>query len=70
MVNTMFSRSPMPMIHQARRTWRNRIDGNPFATDAVIASEIDQLTEAYLITGNTRLTSLLKVEIDRLETLV
>ena len=70
MVNAMFSRSPMPIIHQARRTWRNRMDGNPFATDAVIANEIEQLTEAYLTTRNTRLASLLKVEIDRLETLI
>src|ERR687898_828469 len=27
----------MPLVHQARRTIRNRQEGNPFATDAVIA---------------------------------
>ena len=31
----------MPLVHQARRTIRNRQDGNPFATDEVIADLID-----------------------------
>jgi hypothetical protein len=33
----------MPLVHQARRTIRNRQDGNPFATDEVIAKLIDAL---------------------------
>jgi len=30
----------MPLVHQARRTIRNRQQGNPFATDAVITDLI------------------------------
>lgn len=66
----MTTRNLMPMIHQARRTERNRVEGNPFATDAVISNQIDRLTEAYLQTRNDRVADLLKVEIDRLETLI
>jgi hypothetical protein len=33
----------MPLVHQARRTIGNRQDGNPFATDAVIADLIEAL---------------------------
>ena len=31
----------MPLVHQARRTIRNRQEGNPFATDEVIADLIE-----------------------------
>jgi hypothetical protein len=34
----------MPPVHQARRTIRNRQEGNPFATDDSIQREIEQLT--------------------------
>lgn len=63
-------RSFMPLVHQARRTWRNRTEGNPFATDVVIAAEIEALTNAYLQSGDERVSNLLRVEIDRLETLI
>jgi hypothetical protein len=33
----------MPLVHHARRTIRNRQDGNPFATDEVIADLIEVL---------------------------
>ncbi len=62
--------NPMPLIDQARRTWRNRMSGNPFATDAVIADRIDALREAYLRTRGSRLAMLLHAEIDRLEMLI
>ena len=32
--------NPMPLVHHARRTIRNRQQGNPFATDAVITDLI------------------------------
>ena len=38
----------MPLVHQARRTIRNRQEGNPFATDEVIADLIETLGAAYL----------------------
>jgi hypothetical protein len=44
----------MPLVHQARRTIRNRQEGNPFATDECLRSEIDQLTAAYLVTRHER----------------
>jgi hypothetical protein len=44
----------MPLVHQARRTIRNRQDGNPFATDEVIAKLIDALGTAYLAALNER----------------
>ena len=60
----------MPLVHQARRAIRNRQEGNPFATDESVRREIDQLTTAYLATRNDRVSRLLKVELDRLETLI
>ena len=60
----------MPLVHQARRTIRERERGNPFATDHSIRREIDQLTAAYLATRNERAARLLKVELDLLETLI
>ena len=62
--------NPMPLIHAARRTRRNREEGNPFATDRVIEEQIEELTTAYLRCRNSRIASLLKVEIDLLETLI
>jgi hypothetical protein len=63
--------NPMPLIHAARRTQRNREEGNPFATDRVIGERFDGLTTAaYLRCRNARLATLLKVEIDLLETLI
>jgi hypothetical protein len=60
----------MPLVHQARRTIRNRQEGNPFTTDDSIRREIDQLTTAYLATNNDRVARLLKAELDLLETLI
>ncbi len=60
----------MPLVHQARRTIRNQQDGNPFATDETIRREIEELSVAYLATRNDRVAGLLKVELDRLETLI
>jgi hypothetical protein len=60
----------MPLVHQARRTIRERDRGNPFATDDSLRREIDQLTAAYLATRNDRIARLLKVELDLLETLI
>jgi|GEM_PF-6979057 len=62
--------NPMPLVHDARRLRRNRDEGNPFATDRVIAGQIDALTEAYLRCRDARKSELLKVEIDLLETLI
>jgi hypothetical protein len=62
--------NPMPLSHAARRTRRNREEGNPFATDRVIAERIEELTAAYLRCRNARTANLLKVEIDLLETLI
>ena len=62
--------NPMPLIHAARRTRRNREAGNPFATDRVIAERIEELAAAYLRCRDARIASLLKVEIDLLETLI
>ena len=61
--------NPIPLIHDARRTRRNREEGNPFTTDRVIAAQIDALADAYLRCRNARTSKLLKVEIDLLETL-
>ena len=63
-------RNPMPLIHDARRIRRNREEGNPFATDRVIAEQIDALTDAYRRCRDARRSGLLKVEIDLLETLI
>ena len=60
----------MPLVHQARRTIRERERGNPFTTDDSIRREIDQLTAAYLATNNDRVARLLKAELDLLETLI
>jgi hypothetical protein len=60
----------MPLVHQARRTIRERDRGNPFATDDSIRREIDRLTAAYLATRNDRVARLLKAELDLLETLI
>ena len=62
--------NPMPLIHAARRTRRNREEGNPFTTDRVVAARIDALTEAYIRSSNARMSEKLKVEIDLLETLI
>jgi hypothetical protein len=62
-------RNFMPLVHQARRTIHNRLEGNPFATDEVIAAEIESLTSAYMQAQNARIAARLKVEIDRLEML-
>jgi hypothetical protein len=47
----------MPLVHQARRTIRNRQEGNPFATDAVIANLIEALGSAYLAAPNERVSA-------------
>jgi hypothetical protein len=60
----------MPLVHQARRTIRNRQEGNPFATDEVIADLIDALGTAYLAAPNARISRTIKVELDHLETLI
>jgi hypothetical protein len=60
----------MPLVHQARRTNRNRQDGNPFATDEAIADLIEALSTAYLATPNARVSRAIKVELDLLESLI
>lgn len=60
----------MPLVHQARRTIRNRQDGNPFATDQLIADLIEALSAAYLTAPNARISRTVKVELDALETLI
>jgi hypothetical protein len=60
----------MPLMHQARRTIRNRQDGNPFTTDQVIAGLIETLAAAYLAAPNERVSCAIKVELDLLETLI
>ena len=57
----------MPLVHQARRTIRNRQDGNPFATDEAIADLIEALSTAYLAAPNARVCRAIKVELDQLE---
>jgi hypothetical protein len=59
----------MPLVHQARRTIRNRQVGNPFATDAVIADLIEKLSTGYLAAQGERVSRTIKVELDLLETL-
>ena len=66
----MTAMNPMPLVHAARRTRRNREEGNPFASDRVIDERIDELTTAYLRCRNLRMANLIKVEIDLLETLI
>ena len=60
----------MPLVHQARRTIRNRQEGNPFTTDEVIADLIEALSAAYLTAPNARTSRTVKVEQDLLETLI
>jgi hypothetical protein len=60
----------MPLFHHARRTIRNRQDGNPFATDEVIADLIEALDTAYLVAPNERVSRAVKAELDLLETLI
>jgi hypothetical protein len=60
----------MPLVHQARRTIRNRQEGNPFTTDEVIADLIEALGIAYIAAFNERVSHAIKVELDLLETLI
>jgi hypothetical protein len=60
----------MPLVHQARRTIRNRQEGNPFATDEVIADLIEALSIGYLAAQGERVSRTSKVELDLLETLI
>jgi hypothetical protein len=60
----------MPLVHEARRTIRNRERGNPFTTDARVVSLIEKVTAAYMATRNDRVARQLHVELDRLEALV
>jgi hypothetical protein len=60
----------MPLVHHARRTIRNREEGNRFATDRVIAELIEALGTAYLAAPNERVSRTIKVELDLLETLI
>ena len=60
----------MPLVHQARRTIRNREEGNPFATDEVIAHLIEALGAAYFTAPNARTSHAAKVELDLLEMLI
>jgi hypothetical protein len=60
----------MPLVHQARRTIRNRQEGNPFATDEVIGDLIEVLSNGYLAAPNERVSRAIKIELDLLETLI
>jgi hypothetical protein len=60
----------MPLVHHARRTIRNRQEGNPFATGDVIADLIEALGAAYLAAPNASISRTVKVELDLLETLI
>ena len=60
----------MPLVHQARRTIRNRQEGNPFATGEVIADLVDALSTAYLAAPHQRVSRTIKIELDRLEMLI
>jgi hypothetical protein len=60
----------MPLVHQARRTISNRQEGNPFATDEVIADLIEALGTTYLAAPNERVSRAVKVELDLVETLI
>jgi hypothetical protein len=60
----------MPLVHHARRTIRNRQEGNPFVTDRVIADLIEALGTAYIAAPNERVSRTIKVELDLLETLI
>lgn len=65
----MRSQNPMPLIDQARHTWRNRMNGDPSATDAMIVKQIEALKRGQR-TGNRQVVTLLQIEIDRLEMLL
>jgi hypothetical protein len=60
----------MPLVHHARRTIRNRQEGNPFAAREVIAELIEALGTAYLAAPNARVSHAIKLELHRLETLI
>ena len=60
----------MPLIHHAGRTIRHSQEGNPFATDEVIADLIEALGTAYLAAPNERVSRAIKLELDQLETLI
>jgi hypothetical protein len=60
----------MPLVHQARRTMRNRQEGNPFVTGRMIADLIEALGTAYIAAPNERVSRTIKVELDLLETLI
>ena len=60
----------MPLVHQARRTIRNRQEGNPFATVEVLADLIQALGTAYLAAPNERVSRAIKVKLDLLETVI
>ena len=60
----------MPLVHEARRMIRNHEEGNPFATDRVLADLIEVLSAAYLTAPNERVACAIKVELDLLETLI
>ena len=60
----------MPLVHQARRTIRNRQERNPFATDEVIADLIEALGTAHLAAPSARVSHAIKTELDRLEMLI
>ena len=60
----------MPLVHQPRRTIRNRQEGNPFVTDEVLADLIETLSTVYLAAPNERVSRTIKIELDLLETLI
>jgi hypothetical protein len=60
----------MPLVHHARRTLRNREEGNPFVTDRMIADLIEALGTAYLAAPKERVSRAIKVELDLLEMLI
>jgi hypothetical protein len=47
-------------VHHARRTIRNRQEGNPFSTSEVIADLIEALGTAYLAATNERVSRTIK----------
>jgi hypothetical protein len=59
----------MPLVHQARRTLRNRAEGNPFATDSYIAILLVEMAAAYA-NASPRVAQLLHVEMDALGDLI
>lgn len=61
--------STMPLVHHARRLIEERANGNPFVTDAVLATIASDLEVAYLTEERADIARLLKVELDRVETI-